>query len=358
MDFPTRNDYRCAVEELARGTELSELDVARRAVATATRHATRSGSTAVADERLADPGHYLFGKGRAGFERDIGFRPPLRLRLVRAARASGIAGYGIAIAAVAMLGLGVPLAWFTGSGLWPWALLLFALVGWLPAVDAAVAIVNRFVTMTFAAVQLPALELRDGIPGALDLRRTMVVVPTLLTSCAEIAEQVERLEVHHLASPDGSLHFALLSDWVDAAAQQLDGDEELLGAAMDGIARLNARYAGTLEGPRFLLFHRPRQWNESERRWIGWERKRGKLQELNRLLRGARDTGFIDLGSALSAAPKGVRYVITLDADTRIPRETVSRLIGKMAHPLNQPRFDARFSQRVVEGYGRSCNRV
>ena len=212
------------------------------------------------------------------------------------------------------------------------------LLGAVPAIDAAVALVNRAVACGFGATLLPALELRDGVPAHL---RTLVAVPTLLTTPDAIEEQIERLEIHHLASPEGDLHFALLSDWIDAATEHAEGDEALLAAAAEGIARLNRRYGPAPGGDRFLLLHRRRVWNEGEGRWIGWERKRGKLHELNRLLRGATDTTFVDIEGAPPVAPTDVRYVITLDADTRLPRDTVRRLIGKMAHPLNRPRFDA-----------------
>ena len=149
---------------------------------------------------------------------------------------------------------------------------------------------NRGVTRGFGATLLPALELRSGVPAHL---RTLVAVPTLLTTAAAIEEQIERLEVHHLASPEGDLHFALLSDWLDAATEHVDGDEALLAAAVAGIARLNRRYGPAPGGDRFLLLHRRRVWNAGEARWIGWERKRGKLHELNRLLRGATDTTFL-----------------------------------------------------------------
>ncbi|MEO8113016.1 MAG: glycosyl transferase, partial [Phenylobacterium sp.] len=177
--------------------------------------------------------------------------------------------------------------------------------------------------------------------------RTLVAVPTLLTSLASIEEQIERLEVHFLASLGGEIHFALLTDWTDAASEHLPVDEDLLAAAREAIARLNRRYGRAPAGERFLLLHRRRLWCPGEGRWIGWERKRGKLSELNRLLRGASDTTFIDP----PACPPGVRFVITLDSDTRLPREAFSRLIGKLAHPLNRPRLDPALG-RVVEGYG------
>ena len=172
---------------------------------------------------------------------------------------------------------------------------LLAGLGAIPAIDAAVALVNRGVTGSFGARLLPALALRDGVPSHL---RTLVAVPTLLTTHESIEEQIERLEIHYLASPEGNLHFALLSDWVDAMTEHLEGDAALLAAAAEGIARLNQRHGAMPGGDRFLLLHRRRVWNEGEGCWIGWERKRGKLHELNRLLRGATDTTFVSTAAA------------------------------------------------------------
>src|SRR5207248_3295087 len=154
----------------------------------------------------------------------------------------------------------------------------------------------------------------------------------------------------YLASPEGELYFALLSDWTDAPSENAAGDAALLDTAVAGIERLNRLHGTGAAGDRFLLLHRRRVWSDGQKRWMGWERKRGKLQELNQLLRGATDTTFLHPGGRPPAVPPDVRYVITLDADTRLPRETALRLVGKMAHPLNQPRFDAA-SGDVREGY-------
>ncbi len=345
MDFPTRNLYRSAIEELARGSKHTELEVARAAVAVAQR--VQASDVAGADLRGADPGYHLLAGGRHDFEAAIGFRPPLRKLAVRLNRIFGIGGYGTAIAVVTAILLALPLFVLRGEGPGWLFLSLLAVLGAIPAIDAAVALVNRAVSFGFGATALPALGLRDGVPSHL---RTLVAVPTMLTTTAAIEEQIERLEIHHLASPEGDLHFALLSDWTDAAGEHADGDEALLEAAVAGIARLNLRHGPAPGGARFLLLHRRRVWNASEAHWIGWERKRGKLHELNRLLRGARDTTFMTVDGMSPVPPAGVRYVVTLDADTRLPRDTVRRLIGKMAHPLNRPRFDAALG-RVVEGY-------
>ncbi|MGC8469389.1 MAG: glycosyl transferase, partial [Acetobacteraceae bacterium] len=344
MDFATRNLYRNAIEDLARGSRRSEPAIARAAVLAA-QAAARADPT---ESRAADPGYHLLAGGRGAFTAAIGYRPPLRAWPARVNRACGIAGYGSAVLLTAVLLLAVPLLALGAGGLAASWVGLFALLGAIPASDLSVALVNRAATWGFGAARLLALELREGIPAEF---RTIVVVPTLLTAEESIAGQIERLEVHHLASPEGDLSFALLSDWMDAETETTPADAALLAAAAAGIAQLNQRYPSVAAGgDRFLLLHRRRVWNPAEGRWIGWERKRGKLHELNRLLRGATDTGFIAVGGRAPVVADAVRYVVTLDADTRLPREAVHRLVGKMAHPLNRPRFDPA-AGRVVEGH-------
>jgi cyclic beta-1,2-glucan synthetase len=345
MDFSTRDLYRRAIERLARGSSLTELEIAAAALAAA------NASVATDDEhgadRRRDPGYYLIANGRSNLEAAIGFRKPLLSWPRRWAIASGVGGYVAAIALIAAVALSLPLFVLKTWGISIAHLALLAFLGFIPALDAAIALVNRAVMRGFGATILPGLALRDGVPSHL---RTMVVVPTLLTTAAALEEQIERLEIHYLASPEGELCFALLSDWTDAASEIAAGDEALLLMAGEAIARLNRVHGKGSAGDRFLLLHRRRVWSEAQRRWMGWERKRGKLHELNRLLRGATDTNFHDATGHPPAVPADVRYVITLDADTRLPREAARRLVGKMAHPLNHPRFDAETGY-VVEGY-------
>ncbi len=348
MDFPTRDRYRHAIEELARGSRHSELEVARRAIRANERAKRLPRSDGGQDPRREeDPGYFLISSGRRSFERELGFRSPPSRWLVRATARAGLSGYLRAIAILTALIVVPPLVSLSLSGVGAAMLLLLGLLALAPASDVALALVNRFVTTRLGPRALPALELREGVPASL---RTMVVVPTLLTSREAIEEQVERLEVHALASPDDDLRFALLSDWADSDTEHAPGDDELLGAAVAAIARLNRRHEPASNGDRFLLLHRRRVWNEQQGKWIGWERKRGKLHELNRLLRGASDTTFVEAAGQPPVVPAGVRYVVTLDADTRLPRGTVRKLVGKMAHPLNRPKLD-RGSGRVVEGH-------
>ncbi|MDR3527805.1 MAG: glucoamylase family protein [Rhizomicrobium sp.] len=331
MDFATRDLYRRRIEALSRQSEYGEMEIATK-LAEAMAHVS-----VTADPQKKDPGYFLLAQGKRRFEKSVGAKVPLRLAFSRAISNAGISGYVGVVAAMTLLLLAAALIAVSHANAALWQLILLAIAGVVPASEVAVALSNRLATELVGATRLPALALRDGVPDDL---RTIVVVPTLLTSVAAIREQIERLEVHYLANADDNLTFALLSDWRDEASEQAADDALLLQEAASGIAQLNARYGQAGQGPRFHLLHRRRLWNDSEGKWMGWERKRGKLHELNRLLRGAQDTSFIAVEGTVPQLPDGIRYVITLDADTRMPMGAAKRLIGKMAHPLNRPRFD------------------
>ncbi len=364
-DFPTRDQYRAQIEVLSRGSGRSEIEVAQESVLlagdAARENAQKTGAGLETDSQESDPGlpglperaeedpgYYLLSRGRPALESRLRFRVSLRIRLRRFHRAHALVGYLGTIAVFTALLLSGLLfhTWTVGAGLS--VLVLMGILGLVPASEIAVSLVHRLVPILVPPRLLPKLELPQGVPPEL---RTLVVVPMLLTSHDDVEEQVERLEVHYLANPRGHLHFALLSDWADAPREDMPGDEDLLTALAKGIARLNERYEGPPgAGGRFLLLHRRRLWNEKEGKWIGWERKRGKLHELNRLLRGAEDTSFVPVCGQPPTVPQGVHYVLTLDADTRLPKASAYRLVGAAAHPLNRPRFDLR-KGRVVEGY-------
>ncbi len=362
MDFRTRDLYRHAIEDLARGSACTEIDVAAAAVAATQRsHAEMlrgpeavapgaTGGAAAADPRTQDPGFHLIAAGRPALERELGYRSGLRERFIRACRAHAAAVYLGAILLLTLAMVALPVIASFEAGL-TWAgLLALGLLGLVPASDVAIALVHRAVTKAFGPRSLPRMALQDGIPASL---RTFVVMPTMLGSTVEIAEHVERLETHYLSNRDGHVHFALLTDWRDADTETVATDGELLAAAAAGIEALNARHGPEPQtgAARFFLLHRARRWNPSERKWMGWERKRGKLHEFNRLLRGATDTSFLTVGGTASTLPSGVRYVVTVDADTRLPIGAVKRLVGTAAHALNRPQWNSA-TCRVVHGYG------
>ncbi|MBP1705281.1 MAG: glycosyl transferase [Chloroflexi bacterium] len=349
MDFATRDRYRHAVEVLARGSGKTEIGVAREAVAMADAAPLDDDGDPSTTSRLRDPGYYLISDGRPAFERALHVRVPWSGRLRRAYVRTATGGYLGTLALVTAFILAIPLLLSRGGGAPGVGILVIAILALVPASDLAMALVSRAVTTVLGPRSLPRLDLDDGVPSHL---RTLVVVPMLLSGEADVEAQVSGLEVHYLGNREGDLRFALLSDWLDAPTEQVPGDDELLSAAAAAIDRLNERHGEAPGGgARFLLFHRTRAWNEAEGCWMGWERKRGKLHELNAFLRGSVTTSILATGRPSSTPPKDVRYVVTLDADTRLPRGAVGRLVGTIAHPLNQPTFDRR-SGRVTQGYG------
>jgi cyclic beta-1,2-glucan synthetase len=336
MDFQTRDLYRRAVEQMARGSAADEQDIARRAVAAAHRPQNMTPDEDGKPRRESDPGYYLIGGGRENFEKEAKSRVSFKTRVLRSHSRAGVMSYIGLIALFTLVALALPLLVVWHAGIHTWVIAALAIVGFVPASDVATALVNRILTGLVGAQPLPAMDLRDGVPPDM---RTIIVVPTLLTNLDEIDEQIERLEVHHLSNPDDNFTFALLSDWKDSDTEHMPDDAILLEEARAGIAKLNTRYGPCHDSVRFFLLHRRRLWNEGEGKWIGWERKRGKLHELNRLLRGATDTTFLPIEGQPSP-PNDTRYVITLDADTRMPIGAARRMVGKMAHPLNRPRLD------------------
>ena len=341
MDFLSRDRYRQAVEDLSDGTGEGQLRVALRTVESARQDA--EGGVA---GRAVHVGHHLIGRGRADLEADVAYRPRLFRRARRFVFAHATAAYLGTIGLVTALLLGLGFAYAHQHSASPWPLAWVALLLLLPASDVAIAVVQSLSVRFAPPRRLPRLDFLGGVPES---ARTVVVVPTLLTSVDEVGDLLEHLEVLALGNLDPRVHFAILSDFTDAPAREMPQDEAILGAARAGVEALNARHA---EGraDRFYLVHRVRQWNSREGVFMGWERKRGKIEEWNRLLRGASDTSCtVETGDA-SVFP-AVRYCITLDSDTRLPRDAAKKLIGIAAHPLNQPHFDPRRG-RVTEGYG------
>ena len=341
MDFLSRDRQRQAVEELAEVSGEAQLRVALKAVESARQAAEKKGPRAA-----AHVGYHLVGHGREGLEIDLAYRPKFGQRLRRFGLRHATAVYLASIAALTLL-LGAGGLWYARSaGAGPLALVWAALLLVIPASDLALALAQRLITMAVPPRRLPRLDLTDGVP---EEARTMVVIPTIITSVENVQLRLEHLEVVAIGNLDPQIHFALLTDFADADQPQVAGEEAVLAAAREGIAALNARFDSAGD-PRFFLFHRVRLWNPREQVWMGWERKRGKLEEFNRLLRGATDTSFTTQVGPLELLP-GVRYCLTLDSDTQLPRDAARELIGIIQHPLNQAVVDP-ILKRVVDGYG------
>ncbi|MDB5860810.1 MAG: NdvB [Ramlibacter sp.] len=355
MEFSTRDAYRHAVERIARDGAASEDEVAQAAVAMAAGAALPGQD----DPRHTHVGYHLVGAGRESLEHRVGASPRGRVRLGQLLGRHPLAWYAGSIVATSTL-LAAAFAWWAAAGdagvvtTVPagWWLVAPAAAVLVAASQLAVALVNWLATLLARPRALPRMDFSGGIPRD---SCTLVVVPTMLDSESGIAALVEALEVRFLANPDAQLRFGLLTDFHDAMTAEHGDDARLLQAARAGIDALNDKYAGpdgAVEGGRFFLFHRPRRWNPREGVWMGYERKRGKLSDINALLRGGGSNRFALVVGDI-ALLSGVRYVITLDTDTQLPRDAAWKFVATMAHPLNRPRLGGPAdAPRVVEGYG------
>jgi len=339
MDFPTRDRYRHSVEQLAKRSKQPELAVARRVVALA-REAREADPR---NDRRHHVGYYLISRGRFRLESDLGYPPSAGEWFARFFFKHPAIGYLGTMAAAVALGIASLLAYAQRHGASTAAIWLVGVVALIPVSELAISLLNAILTSRIPPRPLPKLALRTGIPAD---SRTLVVVPAIIDSEAGAESLLHDLEVRFLANRDPHLHFALLSDFPDGSAATEPGDEALMHAVQRLVEELQERHGDD----RFFLLHRERRWNPKEQKWMGWERKRGKLAELNRLLRGATDTSFTIRIGRLPIL-RSVKYVITLDSDTRLPMEAGRRLVGALSHPLNRPRFDAE-KGRVTEGYG------
>jgi cellobiose phosphorylase len=336
MEFATRDRYRHATERIAKDSKLTEAEVAAAAIVLA-----RGGS----DDRTAHVGFYLIDAGIVQLQRAAG----VTTSLPGALRSIGVqfplliyVGSIASIMAVFSVGL---IKHASVAGLNGATLALIAMLALVATSQLAVTIVNWLATLLVTPHSLPRMDFSAAIAPA---ARTLVVVPTMLSDAPGIEDLVEALEVRFLANRDAHLHFGLLTDYLDAAQESLPSDAPLLQLAEARINALNEKYPGT-----FYLFHRPRRWNAAARKWMGHERKRGKLGDLNALLRGeAADAFALIVGT--TEILRGVKYVITLDTDTQLPRDAARQLVGAMAHPLNRPRFDESGNDEASTGTHRN----
>ncbi|WP_445082975.1 GH36-type glycosyl hydrolase domain-containing protein [Candidatus Nitrotoga sp. 1052] len=365
MDFVTRDRYRHVVERLAKGSALSEVEVAQ----TTLRLAREGAAMGRGDEIAAHVGFHLIGKGLPDLERTVQARLSILEKLCRISRRFSFFFYLSAITLITLfLTSGLVIKAY-GDGARDWLLGAVYVLSLLATSQLAVALVNWVAQLLVTPHPLPRMDFSTGIPPA---TRTLVVVPTMLTNAADVLNLVEALEVRFLANRDQNLDFGLLTDFLDANQEELPEDEALLQIARTSIEELNKKYGdvssneadetadsigdGFQNGGRFFLFHRPRRWNPQEGVWMGFERKRGKLADLNALLRGRAGNAFSLIVGDTALLSK-VKYVITLDTDTQLPRDSARQFVGAMAHPLNIPRFGGTGQGKddntlVTEGYG------
>ncbi|HEY8309365.1 MAG TPA: protein ndvB, partial [Gemmatimonadaceae bacterium] len=338
MTFRSRDEYRHVIEQIAKRTARDEDSIANEVLALAREHP--------GDSRMGHVGYWLVAAGRLTLEERTEYKPTVSERVYRWAKHHPSAVYFGVITTITLLVFAsvLSLAPISTTG---YALLVMLLLA-VPASEVGVAVVNKVVTVIVPPHLLPKMDFHDdGIPT---YARTAVVVPTLLATVAGVREALEHLEVQYLANPDPNLHFVVLSDFTDAKTETLPSDAHITEAIERGVRGLNDKYQTSADMGPFLVLHRARRWNATEGVWMGWERKRGKLAEFNRFLRGGSTSAFPTIAGNPSLL-SDTRYVITLDSDTVLPRGAAARLIGTMAHPLNRPEYDEALG-RVTRGYG------
>lgn len=342
MDFATRDRYRQVIDRLAKRSDVCEAEVARAAIGLAKAQADACGANALAGH----VGFYLIDRGLAQLEETISLRPTRLDRVRRLTQRFALPLYLGAIAVMTLMITAALMVLAEPARLELAALVLLAAACVIAASQLANAMANWAATSWVRPERLPRLDFSAGIPSE---SRTLIVVPSLLDDADGVAALLDSLEVRFLGNRDRGVHLGLLTDLRDAHSEKMAGDEALLAQARLGIQALNAKYRG-VGCDHFFLFHRARRWNAAEQRWMGRERKRGKLADLNAALRGGGWADFSAIEGAV-APLAGVRYVITLDTDTQLPRDAARELVGTMAHPLNQARLDTT-GQRVQAGYG------
>jgi cyclic beta-1,2-glucan synthetase len=342
MDFPTRDRYRHVVELIARQSPCSEEEVARIAIKLMRENMPSENE----DQRTAHVGFYLIGKGKTETQRVANMRITLMRKIKRIVKSQAFPVYLFCILAITTFLSSIIFykvhTEIKNVGL----LLLVGILVFISTSQLAISVVNFVATLLVKPNLLPKMDFSKEIPAS---SRTMVAIPSMLTSVSEIEELVEELEVRYLANRNDNLHFGLLTDYTDASSETLPNDQKLLDTVKNGIEALNRKYKRE-NNDLFYLFHRPRKWNSQENAWMGYERKRGKLSDLNALLRGNRKELFSLIIGDQSVFPK-IKYVITLDVDSQLPLGSAWKMIGTMAHPINQAWYDSN-KKRVTKGYG------
>ena len=350
MDFATRDRYRHAIEKVAKTSTLSETEVARSAIQLAQAAEPLRPDNQCGGERGAHVGFYLIDEGLDALKTKVHARVSLEESLEKIGHKHALGLYLGAISLLTLLFTAGLLVIALTHGSPAWSMAPITLLALLSSSQLALALVNWLATLWVHPHSLPRMDFSTGIPLQ---SRTLVVVPSMLTDPQNTEDLFEALEVRFLANRDDNLYFGLLTDFQDAQEETLAEDEPLLRLAQTRIEALNAKYSAA-NNDIFFLFHRPRRWNPQERIWMGYERKRGKLADLNALLReetlsnvDARFSRIVGDTTCLT----NIKYVITLDTDTQLPRDVARQLVGAMSHPLNRAQYDAQ-RQRVCAGYG------
>lgn len=341
MDFYTRDSYRHAIEKIAKNSVLSENEIARLAIML-----SRNESFSDEEERKKHVGYYLIGKGAEETKKAANQKLTFKEKWHKYTFKNKKILYSISALIVTCICTFVLVLEGLSSGINRQWIFPFGFLVLICCSHFAIAIVNWIATLLVKPEHLPRMNYSSGIPNE---SRTMVVVPCMLSNNEQVKKLAEELEVRFLANRDKNLLYTILTDFQDSKYEIADDDATLINTATNCINSLNKKYSKT-DTEIFYLFHRPRRWNKTEKIWMGWERKRGKLTNLNQLINGKGKENFsVIVGD--EKIYRSVKYIITLDADTQLPREAAWKMVGIMSHPLNKPFYNTH-KKRVTEGYG------
>ncbi len=344
MDFQTRDRYRHVIENIAKSSPLSETEVAQMVVDLV----GENHQLGKKPERRNQIGYFLVDKGRRQVEQTAKMRYSTRQKLTRFVDKRPVFLYLFSIICLTTIGTAILLYVASNFGDFHWRFLtLVCILSAAGSSQLAVSFINWLATIWVRPKLLPRMDFSKGIPSN---HQAMVVIPCLLSSKKDIEELAKSLEVRYLANQEANLYFALLTDYLDAEFEFMTKDSAFLKLVSTKIHDLNEKYKQNNGPNKFFLFHRPRKWNDKDKIWMGYERKRGKLSALNKLLRGHGESEFMHIVGNYQEL-SNIKYIITLDSDTQLPREAAWKVIATMAHPLNKAVYDFQ-KKRVTEGYG------
>ncbi|HEX2683107.1 MAG TPA: hypothetical protein VHL77_04210, partial [Ferruginibacter sp.] len=323
MDYYTRDSYLDAVTGISKQSGIEETAVAERAVLLADAAVTANHPSPV----MRHVGNYLIGAGQNQLLQSLGVHAKKEAAILRLKKGSKVRAYISGIVVLTFLFAALLLAGMPHKNAPAWQLIATAIILLICTSEIAKLIMDSIVSFVTKPALLPRLDYAKGIPSECS---SLVAIPAILSTAAEIDELVHALEVRYHANKISNLYFALVTDFKDATSETLPGDKLMLDKMISKVRELNERYTGKVQGL-FFLFHRPRKWNAAEKVWMGYERKRGKLMDLNLLLRGRGADRFTHIEGDVQLLQE-VKYVITLDSDTLLPRDAAWKMVATMAH--------------------------
>lgn len=334
MDFKTKDHYRHRVEELSRILNIYELNLAKKVL--------ELSQKAINEDRelfKTHVGYYLIDDGvdelleKFYEKRKVDYKMSQSKYLIMILLITLLINFGV-----------LTLTYLTGVRFTPLEYIIAFLIMIIPSSEITIALFNWNIAKIVPPTHIPRMDFKDGIP---EEEKTIVIIPSLLTSKERTKELLRQLEVYYLANRDKNIYYALLGDFKDSITENNSMDKEINQQGIKEVKRLNKKYFKDSKD-HFFFLNRKRIFNEKEKVYMGYERKRGKIMEFIALLKNDGKTTYNVISSNIDSL-KNAKYIITLDADTVLPMGAAKSLIEAMSHVLNTPYIS---DGRVTRGYG------